>query len=215
MAITLRSVKGSALTHAEMDDNFTTLRDVASHTSGSPNFDDVDIGGGYGSTGCTIAATGNIQTDGTLTVDLTSTLTGACTYAGSVLGAWTTPAFDAGDFTANGSMTWTVAAGDVDTFAYTINNKMMTVVFNLVTTTVGGTPSTNLLIKIPASKTATKTVSNPVAIRDNDVVGGREVGIAQVTAGATNIAIALISNVAFAGGADLTYVQGQITFEID
>ena len=33
--ITLRSVKGSALTHAEMDANFTTLRDVASQTSGS------------------------------------------------------------------------------------------------------------------------------------------------------------------------------------
>lgn len=33
--ITLRSVKGSALTHAELDANFTTLRDVASQTSGT------------------------------------------------------------------------------------------------------------------------------------------------------------------------------------
>ena len=42
MAITLRSVKGSALTHAELDANFTTLRDVASQTSG--NIDNVTVG---------------------------------------------------------------------------------------------------------------------------------------------------------------------------
>lgn len=35
MAITLRLVKGSELTHNEADTNFTTLRDVASQTSGT------------------------------------------------------------------------------------------------------------------------------------------------------------------------------------
>lgn len=35
MAITLRGVKGSALTQAELDANFTTLRDTASQTGGS------------------------------------------------------------------------------------------------------------------------------------------------------------------------------------
>ena len=48
------------------------------------------VGGGYGSTGCTIAATGNIQTNGTLTVDGVSTLTGATTITGACtqVGAW-------------------------------------------------------------------------------------------------------------------------------
>jgi hypothetical protein len=41
------------------------------------------VGGGYGSSGCTIAATGNIQTNGTLTVDGVSVLTGATTITGA------------------------------------------------------------------------------------------------------------------------------------
>lgn len=39
----------------------------------------VTVGGGYGSTGASIAANGNISTNGTLTVDGASTLTGAIT----------------------------------------------------------------------------------------------------------------------------------------
>src|SRR3990167_787127 len=79
---------------------------------------------------------------------------------GSLISAatWTTPTFSAGDFTASGSMTWTVDAGDVVTYAYTIINKVMTVLFYIDPTTVGGTPSTSLQIAIPANKTATKAV---------------------------------------------------------
>ena len=127
-------------------------------------------------------------------------------------GRWITPAFSAGDFTANGSMTWTVAAGDVTTYAYTIDGKRMTVVFTLVNTTVGGTPNTTLQIVIPASKTATKTVSNAVWIDDNTT---GVIGYATVTASGTTIGIKLMAGGNFGSGGDTTDVQGQITFEIN
>lgn len=127
-------------------------------------------------------------------------------------GRWLSPAFSAGDFTANGSMTWTVAAGDVTTYAYTIDGKRMTVVFTLVTTTVGGTPNTTLQIAIPASKTATKTISNSVWINSNS---NMEIGYATVTASGTTIGIKRVASANWDAASDATGVQGQIIFEIN
>lgn len=61
-------------------------------------------------------------------------------------GAWITPTFAAGDFTANGSMTWTVASGDRVALRYYLKGRQLTVTFYLQTTTVGGTPNTALFI---------------------------------------------------------------------
>lgn len=73
--------------------------------------------------------------------------------------AWVSPSFNAGDFTASGSMTWTVASGDVVTYKYVEIGKTMIVAVLLTTTTVGGTPSTALKLKIPNGRTATGSVS--------------------------------------------------------
>ena len=53
-------------------------------STGATNSASLLVGGGYGSTGATVAATGNIQTNGTLTVDSTSTLTGNVTATADV-----------------------------------------------------------------------------------------------------------------------------------
>jgi hypothetical protein len=45
----------------------------------------VEICGGYGSTGVTVSAAGNIETNGTLTVDSTSILTGNVTFGGNIV----------------------------------------------------------------------------------------------------------------------------------
>ncbi len=127
-------------------------------------------------------------------------------------GAWTTPAFDAAFFTASGSMTWTVEAGDVTTYAYAIIGKIMTVAFTLYTTTVGGTPSATLYIKVPASKTVTKAMTNPVSLLDNMV---RSIGIATVAAGGQQIAITRTDVANWTASTNQTYVLGQITFEIN
>jgi hypothetical protein len=73
------------------------------------------FGGGYGSTGVTVSAAGNIQANGTLTVDSTSTLTGNVTigngYAGtgSTLAAAGTGQFK-GALTTDGALTADSAA---------------------------------------------------------------------------------------------------------
>lgn len=129
------------------------------------------------------------------------------------LGAWITPTYSAGNFTGSGSMTWTVASGDVATYAYNIIGKMMTVIFALETTSVTGTPGTYLQIAIPASKTATKQTANACGVViDNNT---RKTGIMDVLANGTIIRVYLTDTANWASSTDLTYVIGQITFEIN
>ena len=144
----------------------------------------------------------------------TLSATGAFTESNNAtaIGYWTTPAFSAGDFTGNSSMTWTVAAGDVATHAYTITGKTMTVNFVLNGTTVGGTPNFALQMAIPASKTATKAVQVPAYMIDN---GTRGLGFASVAAGGTQISIIKSDASNWAASTDATYVYGSITFEIN
>ena len=128
-------------------------------------------------------------------------------------GTWTTPAFSAGDFTASGSMTWTVAAGDVITYEYTIINKMMTVNFYINTSTVGGTPNNELQIKIPASKVATSRVRVPYTVTDN---GTTRTSMCEVLVSGTVISLyadLAISN--WAAATDATSAIGSITFQIN
>lgn len=132
----------------------------------------------------------------------------------SLFPAWTTPSFSAGDFTANGSMTWTVAAGDVTTYAYIVNGKMMTVNFYLVSTTVAGTPNTTLQIAIPGSKTATKSALTSCAYIDNS--GTQSIGICNVAASGTVIRITKADGTTnWTASTDGTSVYGSITFEIN
>lgn len=153
---------------------------------------------------------GTLTGTGTLTADETKSLSGKL----DVPGAWTTPAFNAGNFTADGAMTWTVGAGDIGCYAYTIAGKVMTVIFDIYTSTIGGTPSTYLLMAIPGTPTATKTFNQPILITDNGVNG---IGIALVVAGATAIRLYKDATQAanWAASTDNTRVSGQITFEID
>ncbi len=146
------------------------------------------------------------------TIDIDGALT--VSSATTVGQTWTTPSFDAANFTGTGSMTWTLAAGDVTTYAYTITGKTMQLSFYLVTTTVGGTLSTGLGIKIPASKTSTKRMQNTVRYWDNLVEG---VGTAEVTAGGTVVYIYknTYSSANWTASTDQTYIMGQITFEIN
>jgi len=130
----------------------------------------------------------------------------------TIPGAWTTPAFTAGDFTGNGAMTWTVEAGDYTTLAYVIIGKMMTLSFRINDTTVGGTPNTNLQILIPGSKTATKGMYNAFHYLDNGTNG---IGKVWTTAGGTLITLQKPDSSNWAASTNATHAQGQIMFEID
>lgn len=150
----------------------------------------------------------------TLTVTADTTLDEAVAMSSklTIPGAWTTPTFDAGNFTASGAMTWSVEAGDVLTYAYIILGKMMTILFMIDTSTVGGTPSSALLIKIPGSKTATKGMTTAIIVYDN---GAQTYGVGVIQAGQTLIRCYRPSSANWSASTNLTTVYGQITFEIN
>ena len=127
----------------------------------------------------------------------------ADTYLG---GAWTRPSFSAGNFTASGSMTWTVVSGDVVEYSYIINGKTMTVAF-YIQGTLGGTVNNALGIAIPASKTAANSFRIPAWIFEN---GGGTTGFCQPSG--TTITIQLPTGANFTAGA--VEVSGCVTFEI-
>lgn len=150
----------------------------------------------------------------TLTFTGTDTSTVACGAGGTVLysSAWTTPTFSAGSYTANGSMTWTVAAGDVTTMKYIVVGKTMHIAFSVITTTVGGTPDAELRIAIPGSYLPASRTANLCFLNDN---GTRAVGwVETVAASNTYLSIKRLDGANFSAATDATAVFGEITFEV-
>ena len=133
--------------------------------------------------------------------------------AADIPATWTTPAFNAANFTAFLTMTWTVAIGNVVNVEYTVIGKQMTLIFVIGNTTIGGTPSAQLRMAVPGGFTIAKASYNTVNIRENGV---RMVGMAEASAGLTFISfyrdVAIATNWTLsAGNADM---YGQITFEV-
>jgi hypothetical protein len=125
--------------------------------------------------------------------------------------AWTTPSFDAANFTAEGEMTWTVEAGDVITFDYTLIGKTMLLKFVIVTSDIGGTPNNGLYIKIPASAVnAKKILSTSVYIQNS----GNYLGYIYSESTWTTLKIMKLDNSNFATGVDATAIYGEIFLEI-
>ncbi len=98
--------------------------------------------------------------------------------------AWTDVTFASGNFTASGSMTWTLTAPDQVTYAYHEVGKTMFLAVVLATTTVGGTPSTALRVAIPNGRTAATLHSGNLIGLNNSAQFN---GVWQVGAGASYI----------------------------
>lgn len=98
-------------------------------------------------------------------------------------GDWITPTFSAGDYTASAG-TWTVISGNVQTCAYFLRGRKLTVQMEIVSTTVSTTPA-GLRRAIPGGFTATAAfrVSQMALVNDN--AGGFIPGEMQSVASAT------------------------------
>lgn len=130
---------------------------------------------GYFGAGATIQANRGFQEGG-----------GAGTALRSfAMGYPQTVTFAAGNFTGNGSMTWTVASGGQASFWYSIVGKTLTVNFS-ISGTVGGTPNTALQIAIPGGFTAASFSLNSLSVFNG---GAWAVGACQVAAAASVIQI--------------------------
>jgi hypothetical protein len=129
-------------------------------------------------------------------------------------GAWITPTFAAGSYTGVSSQTWTLDPGDVVTQAYYLRGRTLTVSWNLLTTTVGGTPALGLQIGNAAwgSFTIAKSLTLPCHLYE-DAGGANTVGFCIATAADTKIQIFKISgNWSAATNTSATF--GQIALEV-
>lgn len=77
-------------------------------------------------------------------------------------GAWILIPFAAGNFTASGAMTWTVAAGNVTDQSYRLSGTALTYSVNVSATTIGGVVDSELRITTPF--TCAVTNSTPIQI---------------------------------------------------
>lgn len=125
-------------------------------------------------------------------------------------GAWITPTFAAGNFTAS-TGDWTVDSADVTTHAYYLRGRTLTLSVVIQTTDVNATPA-DLQLVIPGGFTAAKQVLAFVDLID---AGTRQYGLARATAASTTVAFSQGDAGNFTTtSSDNTYVRGQITFEV-
>lgn len=130
----------------------------------------------------------------------------------TAMGEWTDVAYDAGNFTAKGSMTWTAENADQVSYKWTLLGKTMIVSFTLNSTSVGGTASDELRIAIPGGYLA-RNSDTLGAIRAYDN-GTDTVGFCGVVAGAGYIRCWRGGFSNWALSTNNTSVQGQAVFEI-
>lgn len=127
-------------------------------------------------------------------------------------GGYLAATFDAGNFTGNGSMTWTLASGD-RTSGYWLRGNHLHYHFELVTTSVGGTLNTQLQINQAdwGGYTLSGSQYRRLAVAlDN----GSSVADAYVAAvsGSTLAALKISGN--WATSADNTYLYGDFDSEV-
>lgn len=95
-------------------------------------------------------------------------------YLDNVSGAavtfpFVTPAFSGANYTASGTMTWTVESGDIGVNNYSLDGSKMLWTVGLNSTTVAGVTSSELRITIPGSIVPTVSSSGACAATDNSV----------------------------------------------
>lgn len=128
-------------------------------------------------------------------------------------GAWITPTFAAGDYTASAG-TWTVDSGDVIECEYRLTGKTLNWTFFVNTTDVSTTPLTLKRI-IPGGFTAAQACH--LLTRVGDAGGSAVVGIAVITAGVATVDFyptVTASTAWTATSGDNTFIIFSVVFEV-
>lgn len=121
-------------------------------------------------------------------------------------------AFNAADYTGSGSITWTVASGDVVQNSFYIKGRRLTMEFEIGTSTVAGTGGI-LQIKVPNGYSGAMKATNPCHYFENSTFG---IGYTRMNpaSSATNIQISKPDLANWAASTDATTVRGTITFDL-
>ena len=127
------------------------------------------------------------------------------------LGEWTTPPFTADHFSGTGAMTWSVTAENLETYAFTLIGKTMTVSWAITGSAIAGRVDKALRVVIPGGYIPNHRVSVPIAVRCN---GTHSIGVADVSANRPDIRIYPTADRFTNFSAGTADICGQITFEI-
>lgn len=127
-------------------------------------------------------------------------------------GPWAVVPFNAVDYTATAPMTWTVDQADVNSYAYSIRGKTIVLAVNVYNSSVGGTPSLELQVKLPLGLIVKRKVNGYCLIGEN---GSLEIGGAFVEAGNTSLRIRKVPNTNFSLSTNGTLVFASLTFEVE
>jgi hypothetical protein len=129
-------------------------------------------------------------------------------------GGWITPTFNAADYTASGSMTWTVDAGDVGSCAYYLKGRSLSVTFVLQTTSVGGTPSNLLLRVIPGGFTCSDNASAALIVHNNSVWSMASMNVGTGASTLIGFGTDPSATVNWTASTNTTYVYGSMTIPV-
>jgi len=131
-------------------------------------------------------------------------------------GAPITPQFAAGNFSANGSMTWTVEGADVSTCTYQQRGKRVFIDIAVSTTSVGGTPDTMLQIGNGAwgGFTAAKLTSLFLAYYDGNTTTYFGTGEAHAITGGTQLQLYKTARANWSASTNQTYIRIQGEIEV-
>jgi hypothetical protein len=127
------------------------------------------------------------------------------------LGEWIDVSFSEGNFTANGSMTWTVASGEQYAYAYTLIGKTMVLNVKIHGADIGGTANNELRVAIPGSFTAA-LVTQALCWHGYDA--GYIYGTCEVATSGTYVAIKKYDTSNFVTNTGDTYISFIFTFEV-
>lgn len=127
--------------------------------------------------------------------------------------------FSASDFTGNGSMTWTVASTDVAQISWKLTGKDLMLMFQVATTSVGGTPNNELRWTLPYGY-AIETISgtpNPNAqfLRALNNGTAESTGFTSITSDLTYIAFKRPGNANWTASTDNTNILGLFCVPIE
>jgi len=125
-------------------------------------------------------------------------------------GQWQAVTFSAADFAGTGAMTWTVAVGDVVTFAYTLNGRTMTVSFILEFTSIGGVPDVRLAIAIPGGFLPSRSMHTAAVAYD----AGWVPAVIEASENVAVLYVRRLDSAVWTAVADGAHVYGQISFEV-
>ena len=130
----------------------------------------------------------------------------------TAMGEWQSVTYNSGNFTANGSMTWTVDSGDQVAYRYMLIGHTMWLAFTLNGTSVGGTLNSELHVAIPGGF-SNASAATLAAVRSFDN-GTDTVGFCGAVLSATYVRCWRGGFTNWATSTNNTSLQAFLTFEV-